>query len=385
MKTTRLLHLVIFGFFSAFSGLNAQTQTVSVTSYGLNAGVSTHLSAANSFYGYQSGNSISATTGNTRNSFFGYQSGKLATTGTNNTFLGYGAGTALTTASGNTFVGSSSGIANTASNNTFVGNASGGSVTTGTNNCMFGSNTGGGGNLSTAGNNSYFGTGAGIYSNSADNVCLGGFTMNYNVNTLGKNTAIGAYAGYGSSGGQNILLGYQAGYNKTGSNNIFIGNNTGESASNRLIIDNSNAANPLIWGDFANDLVKLNGKVGIGYGFGYFPTDAGGVDVSGYNLFVDGGILTEEARVNLKAGWADYVFNKDYELKPLAEIEKFINENGHLPNVPSACQVKEEGIELGHMAKVQQEKIEELTLYLIQQNKEIESLKAAVKALSEQK
>ncbi|MBC8644628.1 hypothetical protein H9W95_12920 [Flavobacterium lindanitolerans] len=67
----------------------------------------------------------------------------------------------------------------------------------------------------------------------------------------------------------------------------------------------------------------------------------------------------------------------------MAEVETFIKENGHLPNVPSAAKVAEEGLELGEMAKIQQEKIEELTLYLIEQNKKIEELTKQVKILSE--
>ena len=78
--------------------------------------------------------------------------------------------------------------------------------------------------------------------------------------------------------------------------------------------------------------------------------------------------------MTLSSTWADYVFAKDYQLPTLKEVEKFIEENGHLPNVPSAAQVKEEGIELGEVAKIQQEKIEELMLYIIEQNKQIEKL-----------
>lgn len=133
-------------------------------------------------------------------------------------------------------------------------------------------------------------------------------------------------------------------------------------------------------------IITKTGKIGIGTGDATLPNTAGGVDVSNYKLFVKGGILTEEVRVSTT--WADYVFNKDYNLKPLSEVETFIKENGHLPNVPSAAQVKEEGIELGNMAKIQQEKIEELTLYIIEQDKinkkqgeEIEELRTLLNSL----
>lgn len=201
-----------------------------------------------------------------------------------------------------------------------------------------------------------------------------------------NNTFIGAQSGYSLvSGRRNTALGYRAGYSNTsGMQNIFIGNEAGynEAGSDKLYIDNSNISNPLIWGDFAANQLKLNGKVGIGT-VTTFPTMAGTVNVSGYSLFVTGGILADEVRVNLSSGgtWADYVFHKDYDLKPLAEVEKFIADNGHLPNVPSAQQVKENGIALGEMAKIQQEKIEELTLYIIELNKKLEAQEKKMQAL----
>lgn len=120
--------------------------------------------------------------------------------------------------------------------------------------------------------------------------------------------------------------------------------------------------------------IQTDGRVGIG-AITTFPTNA---IYNNYKLFVTGGILTDEVRVTLSASgtWADYVFAKDYKLKPLSEVETFININGHLPNVPSAKQVKEEGINVAEMATIQQEKIEELTLYIIAQNKRLEALEA---------
>jgi hypothetical protein len=95
--------------------------------------------------------------------------------------------------------------------------------------------------------------------------------------------------------------------------------------------------------------------------------------VSAYQLFVKGGILTEAVRVVIKspANWADYVFEEGYNLAPLEEVECFIEENGHLPNVPSAEQLYSDGMELADMARMQQEKIEELTLYIIELDKQL--------------
>lgn len=266
---------------------------------------------------------------------------------------------------GNAFYGFQSGKLFTASGgqNSFFGNQSGSNTTNGL-------------------RNSYFGCSAGAYGNGSDNVSIGNFSLAYNAGAITKTTAIGASSGLGTSGTENIFIGYSSGLGKTGSNNIFIGNNVGESSNNKLNIDNAATATPLIWGDFALDQLKLNGKVGIG-SVTSFPTLAGGVSVSNYKLFVTGGILTDEVRVTLSSSgtWADYVFFKDYDLKTLPEVETFIEKNGHLPNVPSAAQVKEDGIALGEMAKIQQEKIEELTLYLIQQDKEIKALKAQMQLL----
>ena len=88
---------------------------------------------------------------------------------------------------------------------------------------------------------------------------------------------------------------------------------------------------------------------------------------SGYKLAVDGHIRTREIRVDQDT-WPDYVFEEGYDLPTLEEIQKHIQENGHLPNVPSAQEVQENGIEVGAMNKLLLEKIEELTLYVIRLN-----------------
>ena len=95
-----------------------------------------------------------------------------------------------------------------------------------------------------------------------------------------------------------------------------------------------------------------------------------------YKLSVLGNIRAQE--VVVETGWADYVFTEKYKLTPLHEVEKFIQQNKHLPNIPSAKEVEENGLHLGDVQKRMMEKIEELTLYIIRQQKEIEVLKKAV-------
>lgn len=100
-----------------------------------------------------------------------------------------------------------------------------------------------------------------------------------------------------------------------------------------------------------------------------------------YKLYVESGIITEKIKVASKTdatNWSDYVFNKDYNLKPLREVEAFVKKNGHLPDVPSASEVAKDGIDLAEMDATLLRKVEELTLYVIDLKKENEQLKKAV-------
>jgi len=91
---------------------------------------------------------------------------------------------------------------------------------------------------------------------------------------------------------------------------------------------------------------------------------------AGYKLAVDGRVICEEVLVELSGIWPDYVFDEDYNLTPLSILEKEIKELGHLPDVPSAQEVAEGGIVLGEMQQILLEKVEELTLYIIDLKKE---------------
>lgn len=104
----------------------------------------------------------------------------------------------------------------------------------------------------------------------------------------------------------------------------------------------------------------------------------------GYDLAIDGKIVTKEVKVTL-ADWPDYVFESDYDLLPLIQLEETIAQQHHLPNIPSSKDVLENGIELGQMDAKLLQKIEELTLYLIEQNKEIQALKKEMAELKSNK
>ena len=139
--------------------------------------------------------------------------------------------------------------------------------------------------------------------------------------------------------------------------------------SNLLYIANSSAS-PLIGGDF------LDRKVGIAL------DNICQLGQDDAKLMVNGGIAAEEIKVEIEVGTCpDYVFKKDYRLRPLEEVQSHIEKHNHLPEVPSAKEMESEGLELGEMNMLLLKKIEELTLYLLEQDKEIKQLNAKVQSL----
>ncbi len=125
-------------------------------------------------------------------------------------------------------------------------------------------------------------------------------------------------------------------------------------------------------------IIKGNGKVSIGTD----DTPDFATSNQRYLFYVNGGILSKEVKV--RTDWADYVFEKDYSLLPLDQVENFINKNGHLPNTPSAEEIQANGLELGKITTNQQEKIEELFLHLIEMEKRLKKLEKENQALKAQ-
>jgi hypothetical protein len=162
-----------------------------------------------------------------------------------------------------------------------------------------------------------------------------------------------------SSGGELVL-------GATGGNNIAMD-------GNEIQARNSGAGSALFLQSSGGDVLLVpneTGQVGIGI------TSSATLPSPDYLLAVDGKIISEEVRVEISGSWPDYVFDKDYPLMPLAQLEDHITTYGHLPGVPSANRVENEGILLGDMNRMLLEKIEELTLHVIAMQKEIDQLKA---------
>ncbi len=97
----------------------------------------------------------------------------------------------------------------------------------------------------------------------------------------------------------------------------------------------------------------------------------------------DGLLYAREIKVNLETSWPDYVFEPTYKLRPLSEVKQFILENKHLPNVPSAEEIKENGLNLGEGNKILLEKVEEMTLYMIQMEENLKKQEELLKTQSE--
>lgn len=279
---------------------------------------------------FQEGNSQDT---NTTNGLYSGNSGE------HNTTIGYRAGDVVT-GSGNSILGSEGGrYLSSGYNNVFAGATSGFYTGTGHQNVILGERAG---FYNSSGYyNTFIGTRSGMY------------------NSSGRyNTAVGWYSGFSNQSGQgNVFLGFQSGRYTTGSYNVFLGYKAGfnETGSGKLYIDNTDTSDPLIYGDFDNDLLSIGGRVGIKTR--NIPDSVA--------LAVNGTFMAKEVVITVD-NFPDYVFDHNYPLMPLSEVAGYIERNGHLPEVPTAKQVEKEGMNVGEMEKLLLKKVEELTLYVIQ-------------------
>ena len=136
--------------------------------------------------------------------------------------------------------------------------------------------------------------------------------------------------------------------------------------NNESSIINQHTKNWTKWGD----IILEDGSVGIGT-----------INTKGFKLGVKGRIAAEELLIASYSEWADFVFKKDYHLPTLNEVEKHILENGHLKDIPSEDEVKKDGFYVGKMVAKLLQKVEELTLYTIEQEKNIKKTEKENKSL----
>jgi hypothetical protein len=195
-----------------------------------------------------------------------------------------------------------------------------------------------------------------------------GTTANYGFQIRAKSGIYYDFAIW-SPGGSTYLLAYP------NSNNLSFGGELIVQPSNRIFLD---GGSDTYFSQISSDVIgfttagyerlRINDAGQVGIGVANIP--------SGYKLAVASGIIAEKMRVKLQsAGWPDYVFEKNYQLLTLKEVEEFITQNKHLPGVPSAVEIGKDGLDVGETQATLLKKIEELTLYMIEMNKEIKELK----------
>ncbi|MPR35424.1 TMF family protein [Salmonirosea aquatica] len=331
----------------------------------------------------------------------------LSANGTDNAFLGFRAGEANTTGTSNLFIGSSSGLSNSSGNhNTFLGEASGYLTSSGSDNTFLGR---GSGYDNTVGDyNVYVGraTGLGV-TNGYANTFIGDFSSS-NVSNVSYSTAIGEGARVNCN---NCLVLGRAGV-KTGINvsspTALLHVNAASSATAGIRFENlptsTGTTYPLVvdgsgnlmrsssasareasesldrhWTLTADDHLINNNAGGIMIGTGLSSTPAG------YKLYVSDGILAERVKVAVKstADWRDNVLQDDYQLRSVEDVASFIKENKHLPGVPSAQEMVENGNDLQKTDAVLLEKVEEMMLYIIELKKENTTLKTQIQRIEQ--
>ncbi|MEQ8358407.1 MAG: tail fiber domain-containing protein [Cytophagales bacterium] len=271
---------IFIGHESGFSDDLSDNRNVMI---GYESGESNTIGEENVFVGFEAGKFNS---NGSQNSFFGQRAGASNTAGMLNTFLGYEAGQDNTTGTGNTFVGSLAGEATTTGfNNTFSGYNAGLRNTTGL-------------------ANTFTGNAAGAFNSSGVNNVFSGSLAGGLNETGNSNTNLGYRAGFSNVlGDNNTNVGFSAGHNNIGSRNVFIGHRAGyfETGDDKLYIDNSNTANPLIYGDFATNVLKVNGTLNINGAY-----DLPGADgTSGQVMTTDGAGSSSWSTVNVDDADAD--------------------------------------------------------------------------------
>jgi trimeric autotransporter adhesin len=389
------------------------------------SGASNISGVANNFIGKSAG--FNNETGNA-NIFLGTRAGNKNTTGSDNIYIGDAAGYNNDTTYSNIFIGNGSGEKNTGGfGNVFLGNRSGNENIDGSNNTILGHESG---HFKTTGTgNTLLGAYAGFQNNEGnDNVFVGSSAGERSSNGH-ENTYIGSGAGFNGKGNQNVFIGKGAGYNEQGSGKLYIENSGADSSW------------ALIYGDFYNDILTFNAKVGINtnnpwhdlhvssyntsakllvgqrdsiVGYGEFAGSRSGSPAGGsvrlataadfddthefwqmsvwgedfqignaanFNTFV----ITKDGAIEHRGAllYADYVFEDNYQLESIEDHADFMWSNSHLPAVPKAS-LDENGLEvvdLGARNKGVLEELEKAHIYIEQLNDALKTQKVMIAEL----
>jgi hypothetical protein len=181
---------------------------------------------------------------------------------------------------------------------------------------------------------------------------------------MGQSSSSVAYAG--SAFTVNYRTTDGSGTNVPGVNMSFRpGRGTGSAAGGKLSFwtTPTGSSGTILNAEVERMTITSDGNIGIGT-----------TDPQGYKLAVDGDAIFTKMKVKTYASWPDYVFHRNYNLRPLMDLEKYIKQNGHLPDVPSASEVEKNGLDVGDNQATLLKKIEELTIYIIDINKKVDKL-----------
>ena len=141
----------------------------------------------------------------------------------------------------------------------------------------------------------------------------------------------------------------------------------------RIDVDNAGTMRIISKSGSLDSKLLLYGRVGINTNSTH----------STYSLCIKGGVLTDKINIISPRYWPDYVFSSDYLLMPLSDLKAFVKKNHHLPDVPSEKEVMAEGIEIGDMQGILLKKVEEMTLYILQLQEQIDKLEQRINELEE--
>ena len=231
----------------------------------------------------------------------------------------------------------------------------------------------------------YSGSVYGIYSNTTLSTSTGGILYGLYSSVSATGYVTGAYAGYFTGGVVAMMNGLQVVGNSYFNGKIGIGiTNPVKQLEvlGEMVITNNSAV------DWAMPLwVKVNRDLAKAFVVTNTATNTDVFRINGNGTMAAKKVYAEAFEVVPNAigiYWFDHVFANDYKLRPLREVEQFIKANSHLPEIPSAAEVNEKGYDMGEMQGKLLMKIEELTLYIIQQQKMIQTLNAKVEKLENQ-
>ena len=359
---------ILVGFNSGISVSNIAQDNMFVGSY---SGYSNTNGKFNSYIGTNAGFYSQGT----YNVYIGDHTGSVnnssGVTGNENIGLGAFAAASLTSGGKNLFIGTNSGYTTTiGGENVFIGNRSGLSNISGSTNTFIGANTDGAASITNA-----TAIGANASATASNTLVLGNAVTTItgvglalpagNIGISGLRFANLSAANNAGTGGGNKVLSVD------GSGNVILVSLTGgigTSGVNSPVAENWKESDGYLYNNSTNGVVIK------------------GTGLDGNSLIIKGGVLAKEVNVKVEGSeaWPDYVFKSNYKRLTLGEVEKFIAINGHLPNIPSATEMAITGNNLGKTDVKLLEKVEELTLYLLDMKKVNDSQAAELKSLKKQ-